>query len=269
MEPDRAAVAACAAAFTEATGQPVEPEPFCFGDSPEMADELLDLVRRGPKRATAAAVVEYEHEGEPLPRPGQHWVVTDGGGQPGCVVRTLEVRVGPLDATLDPAFAWDEGEGDRTREDWLDGHSRYWRRTLPAIGAEYHPDMQVVFERFAVVWPDADRPAVLAHASGIAVREVAHDERGWLATTVHERWGDTVSCGGQPVDPARLPGLVAVDADGRRLGLATFWPRPGVDTDLVTLDALVADRDVDQLLLEGLRALAQRAGWRRLRTATG
>ena len=63
-------------------------------------------------------IVEFEYEGEPLPTIGQHSVVYDGAGQPVCVIRTDHVSVGPLDEVLDPAFAWDEGEGDRTYEDW-------------------------------------------------------------------------------------------------------------------------------------------------------
>jgi len=41
---------------------------FAFGDSPEMADELAHLVLDGPKRATAGLVLEFERDGEPLPR---------------------------------------------------------------------------------------------------------------------------------------------------------------------------------------------------------
>jgi len=123
-----------------------------FGDSAELADELLELVLHGPKRATAGAVADYQHAGESLPRIGEHWIVHDGSGAPQVVLRSIELRVGPLDS-VDDAFAWDEGEDDRTRESWLDGHSRYFRRTLGRIGVEFHDRIEVVFERFRVVWP--------------------------------------------------------------------------------------------------------------------
>jgi hypothetical protein len=35
----------------------------------------------GPKRATAAAIAEYEVEGVSLPRPGSFWIATDGAGR--------------------------------------------------------------------------------------------------------------------------------------------------------------------------------------------
>ena len=37
------------------------------------------------------------------------------------MIETTDVRVGPL-GSVDEEFAWDEGEGDRTRDDWLRMH---------------------------------------------------------------------------------------------------------------------------------------------------
>jgi uncharacterized protein YhfF len=124
----------------------------CFGDTAALADELLALVLHGPKRATAAAVAEFAHEGEPLPRVGGHWIVHDGAGRPRAVLRSVELRLGRLDS-VDAQFAWDEGEDDRTLESWLREHRRYFARTLPRIGVEFHDGIEVVFERFRVVWP--------------------------------------------------------------------------------------------------------------------
>jgi uncharacterized protein YhfF len=133
---------------------PPEEEPWIgrFGDSAALADQLLDLVLAGTKRATAGLVADHAHESEPLPRVGGHWVVCDGAGRPRCVLRTVELRLGPLDS-VDDAFAWDEGEDDRTRASWLREHERYFRRTLSARGREWSDDLEVVFERFRVVWP--------------------------------------------------------------------------------------------------------------------
>jgi uncharacterized protein YhfF len=140
---------------------PPEEEPWVgrFGDSREMADELLALVLAGTKRATAGLVRDHVLDSEPLPRVGGHWVVCDGSGAPRCVLRSVELRVGPLDS-VDEAFAWDEGEGDRTRSDWLTAHLAYFTRTQEARGEVWSDDLEVVFERFSVVWPPevADRP---------------------------------------------------------------------------------------------------------------
>ncbi len=127
-----------------------------FGDSAALADELLDVVLHGPKRATAGLVAEFAHEGEPLPRIGGHWIVADGAGVPRAVLRTRELRVGPL-SSVDDAFAWDEGEGDRTRESWLRDHRNYFTRSCARIGIEMSDELEVVFERFDVVWPPLAR----------------------------------------------------------------------------------------------------------------
>jgi uncharacterized protein YhfF len=141
--------AECIASGAVAPGTSIPGAVECFGDSVELADELLDLVLHGPKRATAAALAEFEQAGEPLPEVGGMWIACDGAGRPRALLRTTDVRVGPL-SSVDDAFAWDEGEGDRTRAAWLADHERYFRRALPALGLEFHPDMPTVFERFEV-----------------------------------------------------------------------------------------------------------------------
>ena len=45
-----------------------------FGDHAALADELLDLVLSGTKRATAGLVADFAHRSEALPRIGGHWV---------------------------------------------------------------------------------------------------------------------------------------------------------------------------------------------------
>lgn len=121
-----------------------------FGDSVELADELLDLILHGPKRATAGAHAEYERDGSTIPYPGAYSIAVDGHGIPRALLRTTDVRVGPL-SSVDDRFAWDEGEGDRTRASWLRDHQRFFARYLPTVDLDYSPDMPTVFERFELV----------------------------------------------------------------------------------------------------------------------
>lgn len=132
-----------------ATPEMIEP----FGDSVELADELIELVVNGPKRATASALADYELEGGSPPRPGTISIATDGSGRGRAVLRTTEVRIGPL-SSVDASFAWDEGEGDRTRECWLADHHRFFRRYLSTIGVAFDPEMATVFERFEVLFTE-------------------------------------------------------------------------------------------------------------------
>lgn len=151
---DDEAVAAFIARFREATGDGrgfIDVD--CFGDNVELADELIDLVMAGTKRATAGSVAEFEADGTPLPTVGDLWIACDGSGRPRVVIETTEVRVGPL-SSVDDAFAWDEGEGDRTRADWLRSHTDFFSRTHRAAGLPFHADIPVIFERFAVVYQE-------------------------------------------------------------------------------------------------------------------
>jgi uncharacterized protein YhfF len=123
-----------------------------FGDSPQMADELVDLVLHGSKRATAFLLRDVGPGGQTVPAVGEHVVAIDARGRPRCIWRTTDVVVKPL-IEVDDCFAWDEGEGARTREDWLRGHRSYFSRQAARRGFDFHDRIETVFERFTIVWP--------------------------------------------------------------------------------------------------------------------
>lgn len=153
-EPDRSAAAEFWQRYLASVGEAdteVPTDVASFGDSVELADELIELVLRGQKRATAGSLAEYESHGVALPKVNDRWIACDGQGRPRAVIETIEVRVGPL-SSIDEQFAWDEGEGDRTRADWLRSHTTYFTRTHSALGIGFHPDIPVAFERFDVVY---------------------------------------------------------------------------------------------------------------------
>ncbi|BAV99443.1 ASCH domain-containing protein [Lysobacter enzymogenes] len=121
-----------------------------FGDNPRDAAELAALVLAGTKRATASLARDYPADG--LPRVGDYVVVLDGDGRPCCLWRTSEIQIKPM-REVDAAFAWDEGEGDRSREDWLRGHRDYFSAQARREGFAFDDGIAVVFERFRIVWP--------------------------------------------------------------------------------------------------------------------
>jgi uncharacterized protein YhfF len=143
--------AIAAGAVPAGTPLPSMIEPF--GDSPEMADELLALIVDGPKRATACSYDEVVADGTTLPEVGGFSIATDGQGVARAVLRTTDVRVGPL-SSVDDRFAWDEGEDDRTRTSWLAVHHQFFQRWLPQVGIEFSPDMTTVFERFELLYDE-------------------------------------------------------------------------------------------------------------------
>jgi uncharacterized protein YhfF len=116
-------------------------ETFAFGDSPELADALLELVLSGRKRATCWA----ESQGLLAAEVGKSMVVLDGRGVAKAVVKTIELTQRAFN-DVDDAFAYDEGEGDRSLAYWRAAHIRYFTR----IG-RYAPDMKLWCERFELV----------------------------------------------------------------------------------------------------------------------
>jgi uncharacterized protein YhfF len=114
---------------------------FSFGDSPELADELLALVLDGKKTATTWAAIE----GLKGTEIGKRWIVKDGKGTPRAVIETIELTKRYF-SDVDESMAHDEGEGDQTLEYWRGAHTRYFTRL-----GQFAPDMEVYCERFKLI----------------------------------------------------------------------------------------------------------------------
>jgi uncharacterized protein YhfF len=128
-------------------------EVFRVGDSPEGADEGAALIKQGLKTAATSSLLwAYEATNKPLPEVGSFSIVIDGRGEPICVVETLTVDMKAF-ADVGATFAYDYGEWDRTLETW---RARCWEFNAPrchALGKAPTPEMTLVCERFAVVYP--------------------------------------------------------------------------------------------------------------------
>lgn len=129
----------------------VPPPAWAFGDQPELATRLVELVLAGTKTATSSLVWEYEDSDEPMPEAGELSILLDGERVPRALVRTTSVEVVPFDE-VDEDVAQAEGEDDRSLESWRAEHERYFRRNLPD-GREFAPDMPVLVERFELLYP--------------------------------------------------------------------------------------------------------------------
>jgi len=131
-----------------------------FGDTSELAHELVELVLRGPKRATAGLSEVNDALPQVKPVAGGYSVLTEHDGTPRAVIRTTQLDRRPF-CEVDAAFARDEGEGDRTLADWMDGHRRFFTRELASVGRAFDEQMLVDLERFELLHPfDAARTPV-------------------------------------------------------------------------------------------------------------
>ena len=123
-----------------------------FADTPEAATKVGKLVRDGIKTTSSSLLWGLEQLGVPLPKAGDISVIVDGNGEPLCIIEMVEVEIRPFN-TVDEQFAYEYGEGERTRACWLadnwDFHSRWCRE----IGREPSEIMPIVFQRFRLLYP--------------------------------------------------------------------------------------------------------------------
>lgn len=141
--------------FCAANPQVSADEPYqswYFGNSPEMAAELADLVMIGKKFATASLAAVNEIKPDEAPVPNGYSVVTDFFGEPRCVIQTVEIRHLPFDE-VDAQFASDEGEGDQSLEYWREVHHAYFTREAAGLGIVFNERSPVCCERFRLLHP--------------------------------------------------------------------------------------------------------------------
>jgi uncharacterized protein YhfF len=120
-----------------------------------LRDQLVAAILNGSKTSTTGLVVDYEHEGEPLPEVGSRAVVIDSQDRPVAVIEVTSVRVVPL-AQVDLAHVVDEGEGDTSVAEWRAGHEQFWhseemRAALEAPEFTVDDATLAVLERFRLI----------------------------------------------------------------------------------------------------------------------
>lgn len=132
-----------------------------YGDSPELSESLLALIRSGQKRAGTGLLWGFEREGQALPVVGDIEIVVDHRHRPVFVTRLTRVQVVPFNEVT-AEYAATEGEGDGSLDFWRRGHWAYFGRECARLGLEPSEDMPVVCCVFEVlqVLPSGDEPTV-------------------------------------------------------------------------------------------------------------
>jgi len=125
-----------------------------FGDSKEIADKLGHLVQTGIKTATSGLAWDFEQSGEVPPVVGNVEIVIDGSGNPLCVIEITEVVTRPFN-TIDEAFAYDYGEGDRTLAWWGQEMWDYYAAESQQSGREPSQTMPLICMRFRLLYTGA------------------------------------------------------------------------------------------------------------------
>ena len=117
---------------------------FTYGDSEELCNELLRLVRSGRKTATCEALRNFGPDGEAMPVVGRRDVALNWDGSPALLIESLEVTQRRF-CDVDESFALAEGENDDL-EGWRRDHQEFFERN-----GGFDPKMMLVCERFRLV----------------------------------------------------------------------------------------------------------------------
>lgn len=125
---------------------------FRFGDSEELCDRLLALIRAGKKTATCGALREFGPDGDPMPVVGRQDIALNWDGTPALILQTLEVSQIRF-CDVEESFALAEGENDGL-DGWQRDHRAYFERN-----GGFDSEMILVCERFKLLYdcqaPDA------------------------------------------------------------------------------------------------------------------
>jgi uncharacterized protein YhfF len=133
-------------------GDDVTYQVWHFGNSPQMARELAELVIAGTKTATSSLAELNEMKPEIAPVPNGYSVVTDIEGEPMCVIQTTETTNIPFNE-VDPQFAFEEGEGDQSLDFWRSAHADYFAREAFENGFHFNERTVICCERFRLLFP--------------------------------------------------------------------------------------------------------------------
>lgn len=120
-------------------------EGWSFGDSAEMADDLLNLVLAGKKTATSSLLMSYKEDNEPLPKVGDRSYIKNSKGEALCVIELTDVIIKPF-KDVDVSLAIAEGEGDLSLKYWQEGHANFFGKYC-----DFNEDLEVVSEYFKVL----------------------------------------------------------------------------------------------------------------------
>lgn len=122
-----------------------KPEAWSFGNTPQMADELVQLVLEGKKTATSSLLSVYKKGLEPMPVLGSYQIILDGKNIPRCVIYLTETFIKKF-SEMTEKHAFEEGEGDRSLTYWTEVHKKFF-----ASYPDFTNDSEILCERFKLV----------------------------------------------------------------------------------------------------------------------
>ena len=127
------------------------PDAWSFGDSPEMADDLLNYVLSGEKTTTSGMLLDFEHDKDPIPKSGDKAIILNGAKEPVCIIEYIKVEQKKYNE-VDEEYALKEAEGFKSLQDWKDVQWAFFTRRCEVLGIEMHEEVILVCLEFKKIY---------------------------------------------------------------------------------------------------------------------
>ena len=138
--------------FIKKSGLPITKYEAYYYGYKEIADQILQCLLDGDKRATTGLKCFYDAENEDLPCVGDYSVILDSNEQPKCITQITKVEVVKF-KDITEEYAYIEGEGDKSLDYWKREHKRvFTKECREDLDIEFHEEMECVCEYFEVVY---------------------------------------------------------------------------------------------------------------------
>ena len=120
-----------------------------IGNTPELVDQILDLIISGQKRGTFSLPEKLARDGT-TPAVGDYVILTRHGGEAACLLLMEACETMPFDQ-VGPAELEIEGPGARDPAVWRAIHEQYWTPMLAARGQTLKASQPVLVQRFRLL----------------------------------------------------------------------------------------------------------------------
>jgi uncharacterized protein YhfF len=127
------------------------PNHFYFCDNEHDANTCAELVVQNIKQATAPSIWWYEYHNEPMPKVGTLFIVTDWHGEAKVIIEVTKLEQIRF-KDVGEAFAYTEGEGDRSLAYWRKVHRAYYTREMEKAGAHFNENILISCEYFKLIF---------------------------------------------------------------------------------------------------------------------
>ena len=122
-----------------------------FLDGKRGCDRLASLCLAGIKTATSSVYETFEMDEMKVPEEGDYSIILDSDEVPLFIIKDTKVEIKKF-CEVDEEFAFKEGEGDQSLENWRKSHKKIFEEKCDEYGIEFSEETLILCEEFEVVF---------------------------------------------------------------------------------------------------------------------